>query len=206
MGISLSEWTKDSRDLDVDSKSALFYRIDNTMKDLHKNGIYITNFDPNSIIIGDDKIVFKNLNYYNTANRSSNIVNNIYSLAALTVGAYIGYIGPIHSEKYRTYLKDNFNDYSYLFKKEDIPYYEDVLKEGHYSYYSDYVNKLDNNQVLSGNSNSRQKSYSTQAGRAFTNSDDVGNAAFMNILLIPAMISFVTIIMIVTFSLLNLFV
>ena len=125
-------------------------------------------------------------------NKDKLIEENIKSLAELSLGVYVYlamgsgnyfYDYTEISKKYPSYIKDN-----YLSIRSAIPYgaeyYDSVILDGKYSYFSDYVKMLnDESKRERGNSTILVKS--TPTGRALTEREE---SAFVSAIFYPIVI------------------
>ncbi len=117
----------------------MFFTMDNTMKYIHNNGYYITNFNPKNIIVGitsndENYVIFNNLDLMDE-DVTNKINNNIYNLAFLEIGLLsetLDYLRP-------DFLKANFSQFKVFIPDNLVDYYKRVLvNQGHF-YLTDYL-------------------------------------------------------------------
>lgn len=188
----------------ADEIEKIYSVMDYQLKKIHSKNRYIQKISFESIVYDSEEeyFVFDEplIKKIQDESIASKIINkNIEDLAKTFIGMYT-YISSsqntkninpewfdfsIISEKNQTYVEDH---YSYL--KTTIPnisdteeFFDDAIIGKKYQYYNDYKN---NKIGLNGKNNvsSKQKVYSTQAGRAFTPNDD----GFAKIIVYPIIV------------------
>ena len=145
--ILLSDWLEDFTKNTVDRREIL-YGLSLAMQKENNNQNYILNFDPTQIAV----------NYTN--NRQVLLLNTVHAfapeaeeykkidikmLATFAVGMYIEWPwrnGLLNAEV----LGNNFDTYAYLLPSEDTDYFRRVLVNNEPLYYSDYRQKLEEQQ------------------------------------------------------------
>ena len=145
--ILLSDWLDDFTKNTVDRREIL-YGLSLAMQKENNNQNYILNFDPTQIAV----------NYTN--NRQVLLLNTVHAfapeaeeykkidikmLATFAVGMYIEWPwrnGLLNAEV----LGNNFDTYAYLLPSEDTDYFRRVLVNNEPLYYSDYRQKLEEQQ------------------------------------------------------------
>lgn len=171
--------------------------LDRQLKYLHNNNYYVTSINSYDVVFS----VNNNKEYFGfskidripkNCNKDKLIEENIKSLAELSLGVYVYlamgsgnyfYDYTEISKKYPSYIKDN-----YLSIRSAIPYgaeyYDSVILDGKYSYFSDYVKMLnDESKRERGNSTILVKS--TPTGRALTEREE---SAFVSAIFYPIVI------------------
>lgn len=116
----------------------LFGIMDLTMKSLHQQEYYITNFNLKNIIVNDKNglvVLFKYVDKFSD-NVQQKINENIYNAACLHLALYMG-IEPQNLNI--EYLKRNFQEFKIFIPKEVLGYYERVLSGRGNFYLTDYM-------------------------------------------------------------------
>ncbi len=188
--MNLREVLEDYRDKPNQLKNVLL-ALDFAMQRIHEKGYFISNFDPEKIILNDGKfsfLSFKGLLSEDEYDKSGMRVN-IYQAAKIGLLAYANMKieGNMNQEYYRL-IKDNLSTFN---KYEVIPsdlyeYYEEVFLRNHVDYLLKYMDKKSENKGGYGN----QKRLSTEIGRQFVD-NTTENSAFVNILFIPSILALI---------------
>ena len=184
--------------------------LDYIMKYIHEHGYFILDFNPNKIRLIKGKLTVDSfrglLQKAETDTRGKNI--NILQAAKIGIMAFNNMkIDGNMNQEYFNFIRDN---YSKLNPNSIIPedineYYGDIFLRGIMGYMVDYINKKQEEARLnSGNTNNLRKSLSTEAGRALAGNqflnDDRRNAAYVNILFIPSLITLIYLISIFIYT------
>ena len=158
---SLVEWyNRYPKMEDVTNK---FILMDRTLKYIHENGYYVTNFNPKNIMIGlnssDSYIVYKSISPMSSDAKNLE-ASNIYNLAFLELSIYANMLEAIDYLKPQ-FVKEHFNEFKVFLPEELASYYQMVLVSNGGGYLSDYVNskneKLINDTAGAlGNSNNKK--------------------------------------------------
>lgn len=186
--------------------SNFFYVASKYMKLLHKNGLYITNFEPKHLKYNEESVVFERTDRITNRIIGDEVKSNIEAFTSLMVGSYINYTSsllPISK------LKEYYPEVKYSFPPQDVEYFNMSLNENKTMYYCDYVDQI---KVL-GSENFGQndlkriniKSLSTPEGRALSekNVSLSRQAAFANVLIVSAIVCLITIVAVLTYVILK---
>lgn len=175
--------------------------LDKSIMELHQNGYYVVS-NLLDIEVIDGQIIlasFKDkLDYLNSGYNNNGDKKDIMEMCAIGVCAYNRFQAFYCNNEFLKYLSENFD----LFLEngnipEDIAkYYELVFVNGNVDYMNSYLAK-DN--VGKGNNKARVYVKSTAIGRAFADKE----AAYANVLLIPAMIVLVYLIVLIGYFLIR---
>ena len=195
----------------------IFVNIDKTMKYLHDRDFTIDSFNPARILLLDnsvDKIKFLELSPMPDEYMEKNeyIRDDIQRFALLQVGIYSKAL-PYLSIKF---VKENFDSFIMFLPSEDVSYFREVIGRGRSLYFSIYDLEsrkykynnmvkeevrenggiedysLDNSSVFKNNDPDNKK-----VNDKIYNLDKLDNAAYINYIIIPIIISIVGIILII---------
>ena len=190
--ISLREYLTDcSKDELIDR----LMRLDASIMALHKKGFYVVNFDANNIMLYNNELSFSSFNdkidYLNSGINLNGDKKDILEMCAIGICAYNNFNSFYTNKEFLAYLIANFD----VFRENGnipsnmIDYYHDVFVNGNIDYLNNYVFKknYDNASNSQVSSNSYRLSKSTAIGRAYDDRD----SAFVNVLILPALIALV---------------
>ena len=178
--------------LSNNSKDELFNKlimIDKSIMELHQNGFFVVS-DMNDIEVINNEInlaSFKNkVDYLNSGYNVNGDKQDILEICAMGICAYNNFERFFTNREFISYLIDNLEMF---LENGNIPnlmqeYYIDVFARGNVDYLNNYLLTHDNDKESSGKNNSRVYTKSTAVGRAFAEKD----AAYANILLLPAIL------------------
>ena len=181
----------------------LLISFDHMLELLHNNGLCIYDFNPQKIILYDNKFTYQSFNkVINDIGISDNMKSlNIYQLSKIGLMAYNNQIvdGRMNQEHF-DFIRDNLSNFNTNgnIPEEIYEYYEEIFINGSISYINDYLVKRQQEQNGQENSITMRKSLSTAVGRAYAKEDD---NAFVNILFIPSIIALVYLISLVIYFL-----
>ena len=137
---SLVEWY--NRYPKMDDVTNKFILMDRTLKYIHENGYYVTNFNPKNIMIGfnssDNYIVYKNISPMSSDAKNLE-ASNIYNLAFLELSIYANMLETIDYLKPQ-FVKEHFNEFKVFLPEDLANYYQRVLVSNGGGYLSVYVN------------------------------------------------------------------
>ena len=174
----------------VDKRKVIYF-ISKHLKGLHNSGLYVPYSYLKTIKINSDDlsdIKFDNIANGQNDSEFNNYKNgNVYELALISFASHLpGYNIKDNGLLNYSVIKQNFDNFTYIFNDDDINYYRDVLVNENYTYYGDYIDDLEKK---SGNSvsNNRSYSYSTREGRLMSEKE----AAFTSYLLLFVNVSIV---------------
>lgn len=153
----------------VDDVTSKFILMDKTLKYIHDNGYYVTNFNPKNIMIGsnssDSYVVYKDISPMSSDSKVLE-ASNIYNLAFLELAIYANMLESIDYLKPQ-FVKEHFNEFKVFLPEDLVSYYQRTLVSNNGEYLSDYVNsrneKLINDTAgaLGSRSNNKQLVKST---------------------------------------------
>lgn len=145
--ILLSDWLDDFTKNTVDRREIL-YGLSLAMQKENNNQNYILNFDPTQIAVNytnNRQVLLHNTVHAFAPEAEEYKKIDIKMLAAFAVGMYIEWPwrnGLLNAEV----LGNNFDTYAYLLPSEDTDYFRRVLVNNEPLYYSDYRQKLEEQQ------------------------------------------------------------
>lgn len=190
--VSLDEYLDSANDID---KRKVLYFLSKNLKRLHENFCYVPYLNLKSIRVNNNdcsQIQFADINDargYEDFERLKN--EDIFKLSIISFAAYLpGYNisgnGLLNSEV----IRDNFDNFSYIFHDQDVEYFKNVIVNNDFSYYSDHI---DNLEKLNGNKTNKGNYYvySTPQGKMLADKE----AAFTSQLLLGVSIAVVSLIL-----------
>ena len=147
--------------------------LDYMVKYIHDNGYYISDFDPQKIMLINGKLspksfqgLLANMDFDPRGKRI-----NIYQASKIGLMAYnhMKVDGNMNQSHYE-FIRDNLNSFD---KNKQIPeeifeYYQELYLNGVVDYLNNYLEKIENAKSTQGNSNTIRKTLSSEAGRALT--------------------------------------
>lgn len=145
--ILLSDWLDDFTKNTVDRREIL-YGLSLAMQKENNNQNYILNFDPTQIVVNytnNRQVLLHNTVHAFAPEAEEYKKIDIKMLATFAVGMYIEWPwrnGLLNAEV----LGNNFDTYAYLLPSEDTDYFRRVLVNNEPLYYSDYRQKLEEQQ------------------------------------------------------------
>ena len=190
--VSLDEYLDSANDID---KRKVLYFLSKNLKRLHENFCYVPYLNLKSIRVNNNdcsQIQFSDINDargYEGFERLKN--EDIFKLSIISFAAYLpGYNisgnGLLNSEV----IRENFDNFSYIFHDQDVEYFKNVIVNNDFSYYSDHI---DNLEKKSGNNMNKGNTYtySTPQGKMFADKE----AAFTSQLLLGINIAVISMIL-----------
>jgi len=190
--VSLDEYLDSANDID---KRKVLYFLSKNLKRLHESFCYVPYLNLKSIRVNNNdcsQIQFADINDargYEDFERLKN--EDIFKLSIISFAAYLpGYNisgnGLLNSEV----IRDNFDNFSYIFHDQDVEYFKNVIVNNDFSYYSDHI---DNLEKLNGNKTNKGNYYvySTPQGKMLADKE----AAFTSQLLLGVSIAVVSLIL-----------
>lgn len=189
--------------MSMEYKREFFYKLDSVMKQLHESGSYVTNFNPDSILIDNVTRIpsFMQISTFSSSYEDPRDLKkaNMLWLADLAFCSYLPEYGLNQGLLNPEVLSLRFSDFQEYFPEEDIDFYREVFNMDFADdsvpviYYSDYINKkTDNVSRSSGNAISYVKS--TAAGRAMAGSDN--EQGYINYIFITCVVLAIVILMV----------
>lgn len=178
-------------------------KLDASIMALHHAGYYVVGFDANNIKVYDGEFSLASFNdkidYLDSGINTHGDKKDILEMCAIGICAYNKFSSFYINKEFISYLISNFDTFAHNGKipPEMIEYYRSVLVDGEIDYLNNYLYKKQNtnasdNQVL-GNTNRLTKS--TAIGRAFSERE----AAYVNVLLLPAVVVLILVIIFTLF-------
>lgn len=191
-------------------------KLDASIMTLHQNGFYVVGFDPNTIKVYNGEFNLSSFNnkidYLNSGYNENGDKKDILEICAIGICAYNRLSEYYINKNFLNYIKNILETISYKevelsselkrfranIPDEMFDYYCDVFVNGNIDYLNNYLYKKNNSNNSQVSSNSYKLTKSTQIGKQFSEND----AAYVNVLLIPAMMVLIYLIglMIVIFS------
>lgn len=174
-------------------KRKIIYFISKHLNGLHNSGLYVPYFYFKTIEVNPNNlsdVKFPNISNGQKDSEFANYKNaNIYELAMISFASHLpGYNIKEKGLLNYSVIKENFENFTYIFNNQDVNYYRDIFVNENYSYYSDYVDDLQKKTGNStSNSNNRSYTYSTREGKLMSEKE----AAFTSYLLLFANIGVV---------------
>lgn len=181
----------------------MIYQLDKQLKFLHSKHFYVQNLNAEAILYNEDETFSFSSIIRNSYDEEKNIKNNILKFTQLSLGIYAFVSFPQNVFTDYSKLDEEFIYNNYLMIREFVPYaadyYDSIIIDKRYSYYSDYIDRMKERE---SSSNKRGNSLikATTAGKLY--SDDSNNkAAFSNVAFYPLILF-----MFVLFSIISYFV
>lgn len=183
-----------------DYKRNFFYQLDAQLKEIHRSGGIVRNFNPQSVYVDEEtrtpsfQIVYPNSSsFFDAEDLKRAQVEDIEMLSTLALCIYLsdGEMGYNLENGLLQFsvLQNNPDFVSTYFPEEDLSYYQQVfggLEEP--LYYSNYIDQKMNGNAMG---NSRSLTKSTEAGRAMAQRGE--EAAYVNYVLAFSLVSILTI-------------
>ena len=182
---------------------SIFLNMDRALKYIHDHGYCIEVFYPTEIKVlnnEDDHIQFNKLVELSSDPdiRHEMVKEDIFNSSLIQIGIYsksLKYLNP-------DFLRENFDDFSFFFSQDDIPYYRGVVQRGAAVYFCEFAVEKRNRDL-----EALEKELGEDAGKTLMKvpeNEDITNnkindqiyrqingmrdAAFVNLLLIPTII------------------
>ena len=180
-------------------------QFDHMLEYLHSNGFCIYDFDPKKIVLDSDKFTPQSFqDVINDIGVYKNIKEiNIYQSAKIGLMAYNNNLtdGKMNQEHF-DFIRDNLDKFNI---KNNIPeeifeYYQELFNNLKTIYMNDYIMQKRQAEASNQNTNVMRKNLSTPIGKAYANNDE---KAFVNVLFIPAIVTFIYILGLVVYMLLK---
>lgn len=176
---------------DKESLTRVLINLDSCVEYLHNRGFCILDFNPKKIVLENRKLTFNSfrsvlgVGEYKNAKRINIFQENKIGLMAYNNMPVDGNMNQEHFDFLQTNLE-------YFNKNGQIPdeiyeYYEEVFRRLNVCYMNDYLVKKQQEKMGNQNINIRRKSLATAPGTVLSREE----AAFVNILFIPTLITFV---------------
>jgi hypothetical protein len=183
--VKLKDFLRQDNNDELTNKLIMF---DKSIMELHQNGFFVVG-DITDIDIINNEITlasFKNkLDYLNSGNNDKGDKKDILEVCSIGICAYNKFERYFTNKEFISYLIDNLEMF---LENGNIPqimqeYYIDVFARGNVDYLNNFLLKHED-KTGDGKKNSRVYTKSTAVGRAFSEKD----AAYANILLLPAIL------------------
>ena len=193
MMMNLKDYLSDISEEEITQR--LIY-LSRSLKDLHSHGYYLV-CNLEEIVIIDGKITMASFkgkyDYINSGFNVNGVKMDILKLCSIAICAYNRKEQFNSNFTFTQFLRANIDKFV---ENDLVPeimqeYLIDVLERGNYTYLSDYYEKNYVDKVESGMEKGRQKIYATEVGKALTNHEENREAAYVDILLVPALITLV---------------
>lgn len=197
--VTLLEWVNSHRS--EEEMRSIFLNMDRALKYIHDHGYCIDVFYPTEINVlnNDDKYIqFKKLVELSKDYEISKemIKEDIYRSSVIQIGLYTNSLNHLNPE----FLKENFDAFSQFIPNDDVPYYRGVIQRGASVYYCEYAlekskRDMEDLEKQLGESNTDVEVNSNQDitnkkvnDLIYRQINGVGEAAYLNIALIPIII------------------
>ena len=183
--MKIKEYLSHNNRNELEKKLILF---DKSIMELHQNGFFVVS-DMSDIEVINDEITlasFKNkVDYLNSGYNVNGDKQDILEVCAIGICAYNNFDRYFTNKEFISYLIDNLEMF---LENGNIPkimqeYYIDVFARGNVDYLNNFLLKNED-KIGNGKNNSRVYTKSTAVGRAFSDKE----AAYTNVLLLPAII------------------
>ena len=183
-----------------DYKRNFFYQLDAQLKEIHRSGGIVRNFNPQSVYVDEDtripsfQIVYPNSSsFFDAEDLKRAQVEDIEMLSTLAFCTYLsdGEMGYNLENGLLQFsiLQNNVDFVRTYFPEEDLSYYQEVFGGLETPlYYSDYIDQKMNGNAMG---NSRSLTKSTEAGRVMAQRGE--EAAYVNYVLAFSLVSILTI-------------
>lgn len=181
--------------------ASFFYSASKYMELLHKNGLYVTNFDPKHVKTNGTSVIFERTDKMTNRIIGNEVKSNIEALNSLMIGSYMNYTNSLlpYSK-----LKEYYNEVKYLFPADDEAYFHASINEDKTLYYHQYVNNRRNVMDGMAHSNVNVRVKATSIGTAMSEKEYYNRqAAFANVLVISAIVCLITLVAVLTYVILK---
>lgn len=181
--------------------ASFFYSASKYMELLHKNGLYVTNFDPKHVKTNGTSVIFERTDKMTNRIIGNEVKSNIEALNSLMIGSYMNYTNSLlpYSK-----LKEYYNEVKYLFPVDDEAYLNASINEDKTFYYHQYVDNRKNVMDGMAHSNVNVKVKATSIGTAMSEKEYYNKqAAFANVLIISAIVCLITLVAVLTYVILK---
>lgn len=181
--------------------ASFFYSASKYMELLHKNGLYVTNFDPKHVKTNGTSVIFERTDKMTNRIIGNEVKSNIEALNSLMIGSYMNYTNSLlpYSK-----LKEYYNEVKYLFPVDDEAYLNASINEDKTFYYHQYVDNRKNVMDGMAHSNVNVKVKATSIGTAMSEKEYYNRqAAFANVLIISAIVCLITLVAVLTYVILK---
>ena len=180
--------------------ASFFYKASKSLEVYHKNGLYITRFDPRYIKNTGDSVVYEKIDRITNRIVGNEVKSNVEALVSLMVGSYINYTNSLLPY---VKLREFYQDVKYSFPESDEEYFRASIQDGQLMYYHTYVDKIKGFASLQNN-RIQVKSLATPEGKAMSEKENKKKqAAFANVLVFSSIVSLVTIVAVLTYIILK---
>lgn len=157
----------------------MHYILDKTLKYIHSKGYYVVDFSFKEILTNGESAQYNKVTSNDFKDKNKKNQDNVLMLTSLITKVYNGFPVNVPIQ----FLKDNFDEYKYVFVDGTEDYFAGVIKDGNVGYYSDYCDLKKSGDMKKSSQRSLTKS--TPVGRMMTNDE----AAYANVLILPAIIT-----------------
>lgn len=162
------------------------YKFNRELKKYHDLNKCLLTVKPNCIYVIDDQIEF-NEGIILKSNDQNMKNKNIEEMCSYFIGRYLEFNdtnGLMNIEV----LKNRFDVYSYLFNDAEKEYFHDVLIDGNYMYYSDFIDIKKGQQ---GNNKETNKVLVKDSGinKTLVYDDETGNVSYILVMTITGFIT-----------------
>lgn len=187
LGINLIDDLK----INSDKLEENFTLISSWLKKVNDSNYYVTYFDPERIIIRDDKVSFPQLSTFDEDNIDFIRNSNIKSLTSLFLGVSLGHNSSLLPF---TFFENNYDKYKDSLSPNMKEYVDNMINLNQVEYYSEFIKRKNQNASNSVNkSNALIKA--TTAGKAYYNNEN----AFACTVALPAISIIICIVVIFLF-------
>lgn len=195
---------------DKDKITNILVLLDKCIMELHENGLYVKG-DMRLIKVIDNKFLEESFNGLLGELNPDNIENNYYEqdpksmdiieICTMGICVYNNVYSFYVNHEFLNYLRQNLNVYldTEFVPKDIAEYYKNVFQDFDLSYLNDFLIKKENSGKSSGNVIVYQKS--TPIGKALENKEN----AFINVLLLPSILTLIYLFFIASYFLFQLF-
>lgn len=185
----------------------MIYQLDKQLKLLHSKHFYVQNLNAEAILYNEDETFSFSSIIRNSYDEEKNIKNNILKFTQLSLGIYAFVSFPQNVFTDYSKLDEQFIYNNYLMIREFVPYaveyYDSVIIDKRYSYYSDYIDRMKERES-SSNKMGNSLIKATTAGKLY--SDDSNNkAAFSNVVFYPLILFMFVLFSIISYFVFNFF-
>ena len=164
----------------------IMYQFNREMKDNHLKNKCLLTVKPNCIYVDNNQIEFNDAIILNS--NDQNMKNkNIEEMCSYFIGRYLEFNdanGLMNTEV----LKNRFDAYSYLFEENEREYFQTILLDGFYIYYSDFIDKKKSSQGLNKEVN-KTLIKGSEINKTLTYDEEAGNISYVLIMTITGFIT-----------------
>lgn len=130
----------------------VFYAQSNALKRTHHYGYYVTDFNLDQILIGNDEhnknyIIFKSVSLFPENQEAIYMKKNVKTECFQEIGLYCSMLSDVTIEFTPTFLQENMDRFSPFLPEKDFQYYKRVFVYDTMMYLCDYIDKQNEGEI-----------------------------------------------------------